>query len=371
MSARRVAARGALPLALFLTLISARSTPVEPVTPAEPLAAETAPDLPKEAKRGVQWLVAQQTEDGFWSSTQAQAGTDLYEVGVTGLALMALMESGRYGGESDVGRSITRGVDWLVERVHAESGRVGDDIVKEFHYMHATATIALCNAYAQAPNEELEAACRLAVRYVLDARRPKTGWRYEPELDEVDTSITSWMVDALVAAREAGLVDDLETVTSEVCEYLVEMTDVGTGRVGYTARGSLSSRVPGMNDNYPRNAENLTAHALLAQRELGSVEELLRDKGVELLLTSLPVHSPTGITNDYLYWYYGSRYFGGASKKQRSAALRWRKATKKALKAGQVRKGDDKGSWEPNGPWCYTGGRVYATSLAVLAYAAL
>ena len=44
-------------------------------------------------------------------------------------------------------------------------------------------------------------------------------------------------------------------------------------------------------------------------------------------------------------------------------------AVRTAALAGQVRAGEERGSWDPVGPWGYAGGRVYATAMMCLALA--
>jgi len=52
---------------------------------------------------------------------------------------------------------------------------------------------------------------------------------------------------------------------------------------------------------------------------------------------------------------------------RRGAWKRWSSAIRSALEDSQETSGHEKGSWEPNGPWGYSGGRVFSTSLAILA----
>jgi len=44
----------------------------------------------------------------------------------------------------------------------------------------------------------------------------------------------------------------------------------------------------------------------------------------------------------------------------------WRAALDRVLIGSQRRDGDSKGSWDPVGPWGFSGGRVYATAMALL-----
>ena len=44
----------------------------------------------------------------------------------------------------------------------------------------------------------------------------------------------------------------------------------------------------------------------------------------------------------------------------------WKKALETAVLRSQRKDGSSKGSWDPNGPWGYAGGRVYSTATMVL-----
>jgi hypothetical protein len=63
------------------------------------------------------------------------------------------------------------------------------------------------------------------------------------------------------------------------------------------------------------------------------------------------------------YWYYGSyaMYQMGGRYWEK-----WNKAMKDTILPNQRTDGDLKGSWDPIGPWGWSGGRVYSTATMVL-----
>ena len=66
---------------------------------------------------------------------------------------------------------------------------------------------------------------------------------------------------------------------------------------------------------------------------------------------------------DMYYWYYGTYamfQMGGTGWKK------WNSAMKEAVLAHQQSDADEKGSWDPVGPWGYSGGRIYSTALMTL-----
>ena len=87
-------------------------------------------------------------------------------------------------------------------------------------------------------------------------------------------------------------------------------------------------------------------------------------KHADLLLTSLPDWDRKDGVRDMYYWYYGSFamfQMGGEHWKA------WSQALKRVIQRGQRDDGDFKGSFDPSGPWGYSGGRIYSTAMYVMA----
>jgi hypothetical protein len=230
--------------------------------------------------------------------------------------------------------------------------------------------LALCEAYyLSGKSPILKSRCQHAVNYAQRARNPYGGWRYEvPANGESDTSVTGWMVFALASARDAGLVVDDGALASALA-YFDEMTDPGSGRVGYSEPGGASSRVRGINDHYPVDAsETMTSVALLGRIFLDQEpgEHPVLEKHAELVVRELPSWSEDGLSNDLYGWYYGTYAMYQMSTFEPSYWKRWNEAMKSALVDHQRKDGDFQGSWDPNGPWGRSGGRVYSTALGVL-----
>ena len=144
-----------------------------------------------------------------------------------------------------------------------------------------------------------------------------------------------------------------------------------TGRTGYTQVGQGSSRVPGVNDHYPREAnETLTAVSLLCRIFLGQhpVEQPLLMQQAELVGKTPPRWDPEGLSNDVYAWYYGTYALFQLSDQPRGKRIwdAWNRALERALSETRRQDGDARGSWDPLGPWGHSGGRVYSTAMAVL-----
>ncbi len=261
---------------------------------------------------------------------------------------------------------MTRAVRWLLEQQDPDSGLIGEPVGHGYLYDHAIATVALSEAYFASRSPILEPRVQSAVNLIARARNPYSAWRYDlPPSGDNDTSVTGWMVMALVSARDAGLRIDSAALDGAL-SWIDEMTDPVTGRVGYDERGGPSSRVPGVNDHFPVDrTETMTAVGLLSRVFLGQDprETPILEKHADLLLRALPEWDPDGLTNDMYYWYYGSYaafQMGGRHWKA------WNRAMQRALLRPQRRDGHACGSWDPIGPWGWAGGRVYSTALGAL-----
>ncbi len=366
---------GATALASMTLSVVERSGPVPAPPPARGLSAE---DSAKAVNAGLEWLKNHQDEDGKWDCNEFHkhdplgqktdgAGDPSHDIGCTGLALLAFLGDGNTMVRGPYKDVVKKGIKWLISEQDRETGLFGEEIGHAFLYDHAIATLAICETYYIDKSVLVKAKAQKAIHYIGRARNPYGVWRYDvPPNGDNDTSISAWMVFAIQSAEEAGLAVDKEAYTAAL-QWFDEMTDPGTGRVGYTEVGSASSRVPGMNDQYPTDkGEALTAVTLLSRFFMGQDPDdnaTNMQAHAELLLKTLPKWDPEGFGCDMYYWYYGSYamfQMGGKYWKE------WNKAMKPAVVESQRKDGTSKGSWDPVGPWGYAGGRVYSTATMVL-----
>ncbi|MFT7669205.1 MAG: antitoxin component YwqK of YwqJK toxin-antitoxin module [Planctomycetota bacterium] len=327
----------------------------------------------KALDEGLAWLVAHQDPSGKWDCDEFMKhnlagepsngpGFAEHDVGVTGLALLALLADGHTPITGTYQDNVQRAVVWLSQKQNPKSGLIGSNIGMSFLYDHCIATEAICEAYALCGSAALRSVAERAVSYLDGARNSKEVWRYDvPPTGDNDTSMTGWAGLALVAARDAGLKirwDDFRNIN----RWLEKMTAADYGRIGYRTKGSPSARVQGVNDQYPReHSEALTAIGLHCSYMLGGDPETsaVMQLYADLLLTVLPEWSKDGLSNDLYYWFHGTyamHHMGGKYAKA------WDRAILKAVLAGQERNG----SWAPDGPWGMMGGRVYSTALMAL-----
>ena len=328
------------------------------------------------------WLAAHQSHDGRWDCDGFDAscghigptlcdgdGHPQHDVGTTALALLAFLGAGATPALEEYGSSIGLGVAWLVSEQDPATGLLGEKSGPKFMYAHAIGTLALCEAHMATGGLYLGEPAQAAVNYLLRARNPYGGWRYSvPAVGDNDTSITGWAVLALAAAAEAGLAVENPAFDGAL-SWIDHVTDPATGRVGYASIGSLSDRTIA-NEHYPKErGEAMTAvgmlcRILIASHKAEDISELdILEKHADLLLRTPPEWDRNSFGCDLYYWFFGYQamfQMGGRYWKE------WEGTLDRAVVESQRQDGDEKGSWDPIGPWGFAGGRVYATALMAL-----
>lgn len=328
-------------------------------------------------QRGLSWLVAHQSKDGRWDcdahmradeprGIRSGAGNPVYDVGVTSLALLALLIDGSTASAGPHRDSLRRGLDWLVSQQDRQTGLVGSDQHHDFIYGHAIAAWVLCEAAARGNSkarQRYRKAARQAVNFLLFFRNPKSGWRYRDKAERPDLSVSSWATRALVAAKQAGLLHKVPR--PQLLAFVDELSELDTGRHGYTRRGETSARRPGDHaQRFPIQAGTMTAVGLCMRLALGQTAEdaPILPRAVAVVLAELPdLDQPENL--DMYFWMHATlalKQLGGAPWRQ------WTKACKPVFLRLQRNEKPQRGSWDPIGVWGEDGGRVYATAMMTI-----
>ena len=322
--------------------------------------------------RGLEWLVSHQSADGRWDADEFMkldiegepcdgAGGATHDVGVTGLALLALLGDGNTLRIGPHKGAVERAVKWLHEQ-QAEDGRLCSKASHSFIYNHAIATYALTEAYGLSKSAPLRATAQKALNYLESHRNPYAVWRYQRRDNDNDTSVTGWCLMAYCSAKDFGLQIN-ETALQLGQSWFDSMTDPTNGRCGYTKRGERSARAPGnLATRFPPElGECMTAVALCCRAFLGVERDRITDLQADLLLATPPSADPKA--RDFGYWYWGTyamHQIGGDRWR------RWAAHLEAPIVERQRHEGNVAGSWDPDGVWGHEGGRVYSTALACL-----
>ena len=328
-------------------------------------------------KAGLEWLKNHQDPEGLWDCDEFMKhdppndlctgpGASLHDIGVTGLGLLAFLGDGHTTRKGLYKNVVRKGIRWLTGEQDYDTGLLGEEIGHTFLYDHSIATLAITETYYFDDSPMLDSVAQNAINYITRARNPYGAWRYDvPPMGENDTSVTGWMVFCLKSAEDAGLKIDPDAFVGAL-NWIDEVTDPANGRVGYNSVGSASSRIEGLNNEWPTDSgESMTAVGLLCRFFLGQDpgKTPAMVKHADLMLKTLPVWDPEAMGCDMYYWYYGSYamfQMGGRHWKA------WNKAMKTAVLDSQRQDGAHLGSWDPVGPWGMKGGRVYSTATMVL-----
>ena len=337
---------------------------------------------------GLSWLARHQADDGSWSDQCLGFGVDSqckpndrctgegepYEMGLSGLALLAFQAGGHYYfNDTRYSPVVRRGLDWMVEHQQPDGALVGSKRGKGFsgetgyhqHYMyeHGIAAFALTDACAAAAAlgatdseqyRKYRLAAEKAVDFIEKNQHTDGGWRYSKKLTEIsDTSVSGWQVLALKSAKEAGIAVSSKCV--EAVRGFFRSRETGEdGRTGYDGRQPVTEATTGVG-------------MLAKQFLLGEGDAPLVGNAANFLARHAETQWGTDLSepakNDYYLWYnctlpmfqIGGRLWD-----------RWNRVVRDKLATLQKHGGCEDGSWDPDTNWAEKGGRVYSTALAVL-----
>jgi hypothetical protein len=175
--------------------------------------------------RGLEWMAAQQNENGYWGSVSkynrtwhtrrwtAPLENEQRAVRLTALCLLAFLAHGETPQSVEFGSTVQRGVEYLRAQQHPESGlfvpmaeknpeKGGEDLGV---YAHAQATYALAEAYALTRAPALKKPVERGVQVIIDGQLDSGAWGNWYVQNISDSSATSWQIQALKAATAAGI----------------------------------------------------------------------------------------------------------------------------------------------------------------------
>jgi hypothetical protein len=175
-------------------------------------------------------------------------------------------------------------------------------------YSHGFGALFLAEAYGMTHRPEIREKLQKAVRLIIDTQNNEGGWRYQPVRRDADLSVTICQINALRAARNAGIYVPKETV--ENCIRYVKQSQNPDGGFRYMLQGGASS--------FPRSAAGVVALYSAAVYDAKEV-----DSGVSYLKQFMP---EIKLGSRYSHYFYGHYY---------------------AAQAMWIRGGDDWNTWYP------------------------
>lgn len=297
---------------------------------------------------GLKWLAAEQQASGAWTTKDYGEST-----ATTSLAMMALMAGGHVPGEGPYGRLLSRGLAWLLSQQQENGLLVGRESGHGPMYSHGIATLMLaeiCGMTEGAQADQCRQSLQQAVRLIVDAqnhRKPPEhdgGWRYQPTSSDSDLSVSAWQLLALRAARDIGCDVPAENIDRAVA-YLKRLHVKHDGGFGYMV---------GHGSSITRAGTGIAALEICGEHR---TKETLAAAG---LILSRPL-----VRSEH-YFYYGAYYCTIGMYKVGGAE--WRQS-RRVLYQTILDLQHAEGFWTPEDGTERQAGRVYSTSLSVLALA--
>ncbi len=320
------------------------------------------------------WPHYHQDKDGKWDcdnfmkhcnsrkgASCAGPGLPEYDVLVTSQMLLSFLGNGHTHRVGLFKKTVKRGLNWLVAQ-QAGDDSIGRNSGRFWFLNHATATMALCEAYAVTRDYRLKSPAQRAVDFIRKAQNTGSGWGFEPRNGKPNSLMTGWAVLALKAAKTGGL-----SVDKAMFDGAVNFFDSVTDQRGWTyfeKRGEIDPDFLGNMRQYQRLPE-WTAVAAICRIFCGQRRtDPAVMRGIEILLDFLPRwDKPDHKYVNFHYWYfatYAMFQYGGRKWH------RWNRAMTNLLLDKQRLGGCADGSWNPVGKWGPLYGRVGTTALATL-----
>jgi prenyltransferase beta subunit len=270
----------------------------------EGAAEQVTPETDRAIESGLAWLAKQQNPDGSYGSAAYRGN-----IAVTSLAGLAFMANGSSPGRGPYGTQIDKALQYVLDNTsNAGFIAVPNAGTHGPMYSHGFGTLFLAEAYGMSNKAEIREKLTNAVRLIIDTQNPEGGWRYQPVPRDADLSVTICQINALRAARNAGLYVPKETV--DACIRYVKQSQNSDGGFRYMIQGGASA--------FPRSAAGVVA---LYSASVYDADEI--KKGVDYLKQFMP---EIKFGQRYSHYYYGHYY---------------------AAQAMWIRGGEDWNTWYP------------------------
>ncbi len=331
-------------------LARAQETAPPPAAGGQPLR-EMTPEIRASIEKGLAWLARAQSPSGAY-------GTGSAPVATTAIAGMAFLAGGHLPGRSKYGENVKRALTFILKN----TGRTG--YINEGQqrgaggsgmHGHGYAALFLAECYgmtAEIPdfeNDMLRDKLSKAIGVIESSQNQNGGWNYEPTPTYDEGSVTVTQVQALRAARNAGIKVKMETITKAI-KYINESTNSeGQTRYSLTGGGHTSFA--------------LTSAGMSVLNFLGTYDNPKIKKGLDSIVRNLPGEG--GGNNPQMGawggWYFYGNYYATLACYQAGSPYwqKWWPSISKEL----LRTQSPNGCWRNGESQSY--GEAFGTGLAL------
>lgn len=305
-----------------------------------------AADQPRDraVTRGLEYLRKLQKQDG--------AVGDRTPTALTAMAVMAHFAAGHSPADKQYGPWIRKSIQYVVSKQNGD-GYFGEADGSRM-YGHGIVTLMLAEALGMPRDDEMDEVIRKALKKAVQVtvnaalikKSPENagGWRYTPDANDSDLSLSGWQLMALHATQQVGL-SVPESVISGAVDYTKKCVNENGG-VGYQNK----------NEDHPA----LRGLALLAF-VIGQQE---KDPMVKKIYERI-LADPIAWKGDHFYY----RVYYEAVGMSRALPDEWEKYLPKYEAVLLPHQRDDGSFDETIDGESQNAGPVYATSMAVMALA--
>jgi hypothetical protein len=222
-------------------LVSIAAAPARAQLPTPQFGEVVPRDVREMYDRGLQYLATTQGEKGDWSGGAGDTGQGLRSEtgpGTTGMGLMVFLACGEDPNFGPYSNHVRRALRNIITAQDSTTGIMGMSM-----YHHGFAMLALAEAYGAVDERNLwpdgkgprsiGQALELAVRGSITSQKknPSGAWRYSPDAQDADTSVSGAVFVGLLAARNAGIEVPDESINKAITFY-AQMTSA-SGEVAY------------------------------------------------------------------------------------------------------------------------------------------
>lgn len=314
------------------------------------------PEVRAAIDKGIAFLVSKQRDNGAITDRQ-------YDTTMSSLAIMALASTGvTPSSPGELGQVSRRALDFVLSKGRQDDEGYFGNRDGSRMYGHGITTLMLTEMVGMGASEQQDALihfrCQRAIDLILSAQKEQKaanysgGWRYTPNSNDADLSVSVWQLMALRSAKNDGLDVPAEAI-NEAIAYLERSFSERLDSQGNPVRS-------GGGFCYLPRARNptfaMTAAGLLAMQVCGQYDSpLVRDAALWL-----EEHPPKWKDR---FFFYGTYYYaqGMYQRGGRQAELASKNVAELLLEKQQ-----DDGSWAAPGGEESGAGKVYSTCMSIL-----
>lgn len=245
------------------------------------------PEVIQQVNKGLEFLASRQHADGSFGSGSVYQRN----VAVTSLCGLAFISAGHTPGRGEYGEVVERSIDFILANTRASGYIIQEESPSHGPmYGHGFSTMYLAEVYGMTEREEIREKLEKAVTLIVQTQNKDGGWRYFPESNDADLSVTVCQIMALRAARNAGIFVPKTTV--DRCIEYVERCQNPDGGFRYQAVKTSESLFP------------LTAAGIVALNSSGVYEGPELERSIGYLMRYLPQPKIVRYEGHYFYGHY-------------------------------------------------------------------